>query len=79
MSAEYVFGIVISILLSANGIMFRFFISSVKELKTVIQELALAVRSSQKDIEFIHRELDMHNKSIEKHEKEIDRLKETQN
>ncbi len=79
MSAEYVFGIVISILLSANGIMFRFFISSVKELKKVIQDLALAVRSSQKDIEFIHRELDMHNKLISKHEKEIDRLKETQN
>ncbi len=76
MSPEYVFGIVISILLSGNGIMFRFFISSVKELKTVIQELALAVRSSQKDIEFIHRELDMHNKLIEKHEQEIDRLKE---
>jgi len=79
MSPEYVFGIVISILLSGNGIMFRFFISSVKELKKVIQDLALAVRSSQKDIEFIHRELDMHNKLIAKHEKEIDRIKENQN
>ncbi|MDD2636395.1 MAG: hypothetical protein PHW82_12965 [Bacteroidales bacterium] len=79
MSPEYVFGIVISILLSGNGIMFRFFISSVKDLKIVIQELALAVRSSQKDIEFIHRELDIHNKQIEKHEMEIDRLKDTQN
>ncbi len=75
MNAEYVFGIIISILLSANGIMLKFFVASIKDLKKVIQELALAVRSSQKDIEFIHRELDMHTKSLSDHDKEIDKLK----
>ena len=75
MDAQYVFGIIISILLSVNGITLKFFISSIKELKKVIQDLALAVRSSQKDIEYIHKELELHSKVLDKHDEEIDELK----
>jgi len=76
MDAQYIFGIIISILLSVNGITLKFFISSIKELKKVIQDLALAVRSSQKDIEYIHKELALHSKVLDKHDEEIDELKQ---
>ncbi len=75
MDAQYVFGIIISILLSVNVISLKYFISSIKELKKVIQDLALAVRSSQKDIEYIHKELALHAKVLDKHDEEIDELK----
>jgi len=76
MDAQYVFGVIISILLSVNGISLKFFISSIKELKKVIQDLALAVKSSQKDIEYIHKELELHAKLLDKHDEEIDELKQ---
>jgi short subunit dehydrogenase-like uncharacterized protein len=75
MDAEYIFGIIISILLSANGFTLKVFITSVKDLKKVIQDLALAVRSSQKDIEYIHKELELHAKVLDKHDEDIVELK----
>lgn len=75
MDADYVFGIIVSVLLSINGFSLKVFISSIKDLKKVIQELALAVRSSQKDIEYINRELEAHGRTLEKHDNEIDQLK----
>ncbi|HBS85690.1 MAG TPA: hypothetical protein DEA97_21550 [Bacteroidales bacterium] len=75
MDAEYIFGTIISALLSVNGFFLRSFVSSVKELKKVIQDLAIAVRLSQRDIEYINKELDSHSRTLEKHDNEIDQIK----
>ena len=60
MSSEYVLGIIISVLLSLNGITLTPFIANIKDLKKVIQELSLAIKGSQKDIEFLNKTIDIH-------------------
>ena len=75
MSSEYVLGIIISVLLSLNGITLTLFIANIKDLKKVIQELSLAIKGSQKDIEFLNKTIDIHEKMLEKHSEEIINLK----
>ena len=54
--------IIISVILSINGITLGIFVSNVRELKKVIQELALAMKGSQKDIEFLNKTVEIHEK-----------------
>ncbi|HBS88093.1 MAG: hypothetical protein A2W91_05540 [Bacteroidetes bacterium GWF2_38_335] len=75
MSSEYVMGIIISVLLSANGITLTLFVSNIKELKKVIQELSLSIKGSQKDIEYLNKSIDLHDKILEKHSEEIEEIK----
>jgi uncharacterized protein YoxC len=67
--------IIISVILSINGITLGIFVSNVRELKKVIQELAISIKGSQKDIEFLNKTVEIHEKALEKHDKEIDDLK----
>ncbi len=67
--------IIISIILSINGITLGIFVSSVRELKKVIQELALSIKGSQKDIEFLNKTVEIHEKVLEKQGNEIAELK----
>ncbi len=67
--------IIISVILSINGITLGIFVSNVRELKKVIQELALAMKGSQKDIEFLNRTVEIHEKVLEKQGNEIADLK----
>jgi len=73
--SQFVFSIIISLLLSLNGVTLTLFVTNVKELKKVIQELSLTIRGSQKDIEFINTTISNHTKTLEKHTKEIEDLK----
>jgi len=75
MANETIFGIIISVLLSINGITLTFFVANVRELKKIIQELALAIRGSQKDIEFLNKSVQLHAKILEKHTEEIEEIK----
>jgi len=75
MNTEYIIGLVISLLLSANGFMIKTFVTSVKELKKAIQELSLSIKGSQKDIEFLYRNVELHEKILDKHTDEIEELK----
>lgn len=75
MNNETVFGIIISVLLSINGITLGIFVTNIRELKKVIQELSLSIKGSQKDIEFLNKTLDIHEKVLEKHSYEITELK----
>lgn len=75
MTSTQILGIIISILLSINGITLTLFVTNVRELKKVIQELSLAIKGSQKDIEFINKTIDNHDKLIQRHSKEIENLK----
>lgn len=74
MNSQYVLEIVITVLLSINGVTLTLFVSNVRELKKVIQELSLTIRGSQKDIEFINQTISNHSKTLEKHEKSISNL-----
>jgi len=67
--------IIISVILSINGITLGIFVSNVRELKRVIQDLALAMKGSQKDIEFLNRTVEIHEKVLEKQGNEIADLK----
>ena len=67
--------IIISVILSINGITLGIFVSDVRELKRVIQELALAMKGSQKDIEFLNKTVEIHEKVLEKQAGEIAELK----
>ena len=67
--------IIISVILSINGITLGIFVSNVRELKNVIQELALSMKSSQKDIEFLNKTVGNHDKILEKQAREIAELK----
>ena len=67
--------IIISVILSINGISLGIFVSNVRELKKVIQELSLTLKGSQKDIEFLNKTVDLHEKALEKQGNEIDLLK----
>jgi len=67
--------IIISIILSINGITLGIFVSNVRELKKVIQELALAMKGSQKDIEYLNKTVELHEKVLEKQANEIEDLK----
>jgi uncharacterized protein YoxC len=67
--------IIISVILSINGITLGIFVSNVRELKQVIQELALTLKGSQKDIEFLNRTVEIHEKVLEKQGNEIAELK----
>ena len=58
--------IIISVILSINGITLGIFVSNVRELKQVIQELALTLKGSQKDIEFLNKTVEIHEKVLEK-------------
>ena len=75
MNSQYILGIIISILLSINGITLTLFIANIKDLKKVIQELSLSIKGSQKDIEFLNKTIDMHEKTLEKHSREIIEIK----
>jgi len=75
MDSQFVFSIIISLLLSLNGVTLTLFVTNVKELKKVIQELSLTIKGSQKDIEFINQTMSNHSKTLEKHSKEIENLK----
>ncbi len=75
MNSQYVLGIIISVLLSVNGITLTLFIANIRDLKKVIQELSLAIKGSQKDIEFLNKTLEIHEKMLEKHSEEIVNLK----
>lgn len=75
MANETIFGIIISVLLSINGITLTFFVANVRELKKIIQELALAIRGSQKDIEYLNKSIQLHAKILEKHTEEIEEIK----
>jgi hypothetical protein len=75
MANETIFGIIISVLLSINGITLTFFVANVRELKKIIQELALAIRGSQKDIEYLNKSVQLHAKILEKHTEEIEEIK----
>lgn len=70
-----VLGIIISVLLSLNGITLTLFVTNIRELKKVIQDLSLVIRSSQKDIEFLNKSVAMHDKALERHSEEIEDLK----
>lgn len=67
--------IIISVILSINGITLGIFVSNVRELKRVIHELSLTLKGSQKDIEFLNKTVDLHEKALEKQGNEIDILK----
>lgn len=67
--------IIISVILSINGITLGIFVSNVRELKKVIQDLAISIKGSQKDIEFLNKTVNIHEKVLEKHSKEITDLK----
>jgi len=67
--------IIISVILSINGITLGIFVSNVRELKKVIQELALAMKGSQKDIEFLNKTVEIHEKVLEKQGNDIAELK----
>jgi len=67
--------IIISVILSINGITLGIFVSNVRELKQVIQELALTLKGSQKDIEFLNKTVEIHEKVLEKQGSEIAELK----
>ena len=67
--------IIISVILSINGISLGIFVSNVRELKRVIQDLSLTLKGSQKDIEFLNKTVDLHEKALEKQGDEIDLLK----
>ncbi len=67
--------IIISVILSINGITLGIFVSNVRELKQVIQELALTLKGSQKDIEFLNKTVEIHEKVLEKQSNEIAELK----
>ena len=67
--------IIISVILSINGITLGIFVSNVRELKKVIQELALTMKGSQKDIEFLNKAVELHEKILEKQASEIEELK----
>ena len=67
--------IIISVILSVNGITLGIFVSNVRELKRVIQELALTLKGSQKDIEYLTKTVEIHEKILEKQSIEIDELK----
>jgi len=75
MNNETILGIIISVLLSINGITLGIFVSNIRELKKVIQELSLSIKGSQKDIEFLNKTVDIHEKLLEKHSEEINELK----
>lgn len=75
MNNETILGIIISVLLSINGITLGIFVSNIRELKKVIQELSLSIKGSQKDIEFLNKTIDIHEKMLEKHSEEINELK----
>lgn len=67
--------IIISVILSINGITLGIFVSNVRELKRVIQDLALAMKGSQKDIEFLNKTVEIHEKALEKQAEDIAELK----
>ena len=67
--------IIISVILSINGITLGIFVSNVRELKKVIQELALTMKGSQKDIEYLNKTVELHEKVLEKQANEIEELK----
>lgn len=75
MESTTILTIIISVILSINGITLGIFVSNVRELKQVIQELALTLKGSQKDIEFLNRTVEIHEKVLEKHSEEIAELK----
>jgi hypothetical protein len=75
MNNEMILGIIISVLLSLNGITLGLFVSNIRELKKVIQELSLSIKGSQKDIEFLNKTIDIHEKMLERHSEEITELK----
>jgi len=75
MENENLFGIIITVLLSLNGVTLTLFVTNVKELKKVIQDLALTIRSNQKDIEYLSRSIEIHEKILEKHSEEIEAIK----
>ena len=75
MTSEYIIATVVSILLSANGFILKMFVSNIKELKKVIQELSLAIKGSQKDIEYLNKSVELHEKILEKHSEDIEELK----
>ncbi len=75
MNNETILGIIISVLLSINGITLGIFVSNIRDLKKVIQELSLSIKGSQKDIEFLNKTVDIHEKILEKHSEEINELK----
>jgi len=75
MNNETILGIIISVLLSINGITLGIFVSNIRELKKVIQDLSLSIKGSQKDIEFLNKTVDIHEKLLEKHSEEINELK----
>jgi len=67
--------IIISVILSINGITLGIFVSNVRELKRVIQELALSLKGNQKDIEFLNKTIEIHEKVLEKQGNDIAELK----
>jgi len=75
MNNSNVLGIIISVLLSINGITLTLFVTNIRELKKVIQDLSLAIRSSQKDIEYLNKSVEMHEKILERHSEEIEDIK----
>ncbi|MBN2776515.1 MAG: hypothetical protein EOM05_08525 [Clostridia bacterium] len=75
MNSDKIFGIIISVLLSLNGVTLSFFVANVRELKKIIQDLALSIKGSQKDIEYLSKSIELHEKILEKHSGEIDELK----
>lgn len=75
MNSETVLGIIITVLLSFNGITLTFFVANVRELKRVIHELALTIKGSQKDIEYLNKSVELHEKILEKHSEEIEEIK----
>ncbi|PLX10622.1 MAG: hypothetical protein C0594_04695 [Marinilabiliales bacterium] len=77
MDNSYVLSIIISVLLSLNGITLTFFVANVRELKKVIQELSLSIKGSQKDIEYLRRSVELHEKMLERHNDEIEEIKIT--
>jgi len=75
MESTTILTIIISVILSINGITLGIFVSNVRELKQVIQELALTLKGSQKDIEFLNKTVEIHEKVLEKQGNEIAELK----
>jgi len=75
MANDSIFGIIISVLLSINGITLTLFVTNIKELKKVIQELSLTIKGSQKDIEYLNKSVELHEKLLEKHSEEIEEIK----
>ncbi|MFH2143038.1 MAG: hypothetical protein ABIJ97_11480 [Bacteroidota bacterium] len=75
MNNEYILGVIISVLLSLNGITLTFFVANVRELKKAIQELSLSIKGSQKDIEYLSKSVEIHEKILEKHGEEIEEIK----